>query len=285
MRFFYVANTVVFAAGLGFSAVFVWNRMPAGWLCDYGQEVSEDKKERGISMGFWGPLLALFFAGAGLISAVPEIFWENGRTGTGGRTFFVLAALWCLLLICFSDLHFQIIPDQFVLGLLLLGLAAAIWTAVLFAPSDGLSAAGWAGKTESAVLPLWGFLAVVRGAGRRVAGRFFSGLLCAAAFWALASAAALPGRLCRNGSSSREQEEEADFGWGDIKLLFGLAFFMGVPGGLFSLLFGSLVCGAHMGLLLLIRKVKARDTRPFGPYLCGAAALWMLWGQSGLPGA
>lgn len=122
------------AAGIlaGHAAVYVFNRIPARWLCDYGQEPDEQlsdpytQRVKGIP---WKWTFSGFFT-AGLVRLV--LFdWV-----------FAAAALvfcWALLEIALADKKYGIIPDQFV-----------ILTAI--------SALGFIPCHGSAADPLWGML-------------------------------------------------------------------------------------------------------------------------------
>jgi leader peptidase (prepilin peptidase)/N-methyltransferase len=100
---------VSIAAGIlaGISAVYVFNRVPANWLCDYNEKPSREMWGERIKKRLWTPVFILVFTAAslklaeqGLLYAVPG-----------------LAALWLLLLIGIADRKYLIIPDQFVIAL------------------------------------------------------------------------------------------------------------------------------------------------------------------------
>ena len=116
----------------GHAAVFVFNRVPAVWLCDYGQDPGEELKNRSHQRlkGYpWKLLFSGFFAAG----AIHLILYDVR---------FSLAALvfcWALLEIAIADKKYGIIPDQFVL----LTAAAAI---------------GFVTFQKSFLEPVWGVL-------------------------------------------------------------------------------------------------------------------------------
>lgn len=122
------------AAGIfsGHAAVYVFNKIPAKWLCDYGQEPDEKLKDpycQRVKGYPWKWLFSAFFA-AGLIRLV--IF----------DPVFAAAALvfcWALLEIGTADKKYGIIPDQFVI-------------------LTGISALGFIPYHDTFLQPLWGML-------------------------------------------------------------------------------------------------------------------------------
>lgn len=93
------------AAGL--SIPFVFNRIPAKWLCDYGEDPGDEMWDIRIRQFPNGWFFVIFFAGALCI------MWERAPL-------YLLAALlslWILMLIAISDTKYMIIPDQLVIVL------------------------------------------------------------------------------------------------------------------------------------------------------------------------
>ena len=112
------------AAGFlaGHGAVHVFNRMPAEWLCDYGQVPDEALRDPYVQRvkGFpWKLVLSGVFTCIGINTVLYD--WQ-----------FAAAALlfcWAMVIIAIADRKYGIIPDQFVL------LAAV--SAIGFIPSYG----------------------------------------------------------------------------------------------------------------------------------------------------
>ena len=98
---------------LGCGAVYVFNRIPAGWLTDYGEtpspELSDQSHQRIPGMPWKYVLSAIF---AGLI-----IYFCTIELGYGASAVLII---WLLLMIGLADAKYMIIPDQFVIFLLLL---------------------------------------------------------------------------------------------------------------------------------------------------------------------
>jgi leader peptidase (prepilin peptidase)/N-methyltransferase len=68
-------------------------------------------------------------------------------------------------------------------------------------------------------------------------------------------------------------------GLGDVKLLGGLGALLGWPAVLFIIFVASFL-GSFVGIYLIIRRGRRWQSRiPFGPYLAGAAVLWILGGR------
>ncbi|MDR2088324.1 MAG: A24 family peptidase [Clostridiales Family XIII bacterium] len=108
---------VSIAAGVlaGYGAVFVFNKMPAKWLCDYGEVPDDRHLPPRIGKYPWAPLFSLVFATAAC--KVLLVSWAYGAAA--------LPALWSLLLIALSDGKYRIIPDQFVILLAVTGIGFA----------------------------------------------------------------------------------------------------------------------------------------------------------------
>lgn len=112
------------AAGFlaGHGAVYVFNRMPAEWLCDYGQTPEDELRDLHIQRikGFpWKLVFSGMFVCIGINTVLYD--WQ-----------FAAAAMlfcWAMVIIAAADKKYGIIPDQFVL------LAAV--SAIGFIPSYG----------------------------------------------------------------------------------------------------------------------------------------------------
>lgn len=110
---------------LGCSLVYVFNHIPVSWLCDYNSppcealartEERREKGERGAQRlpGMpWKLILSAFFVVAGIYMLT---------IGGHGGTFVLplLMIIWLLLIISISDGKYKIIPDQFVIFLILM---------------------------------------------------------------------------------------------------------------------------------------------------------------------
>ena len=92
----------------GHSVVFMFNRMPAEWLCDYGEEPSEELKNRTVQRikGYpWKLVLSGLFICIAMHLVIFD--WQ-----------FCAAAVvfsWAMAVIFAADRKYGIIPDQFVI--------------------------------------------------------------------------------------------------------------------------------------------------------------------------
>ena len=156
----------------------------------------------------------------------------------------ILACL--LIVISFIDLEFQIIPDIFSLGGLLLGMILSFVRTPPFFGQEILVPFG------SLPAILQSLLGVLLG----------GGILYA---------------IARLYEVVRKAE---GMGGGDIKLLAMIGAFCGITGVVFSLVAGSIV-GALVGLPLML--IKGKDTKyavPFGPFLSLGALLYVFAGDT-----
>lgn len=103
-----VAVAVIIGILAGHGVVYVFNRMPASWLCDYGQEPDKELKDPYTQRikGFpWKLVFSGFFT-VGLINTV--LFeWRFAAAA--------LVLCWSLLIVAIADRKYGIIPDQFVI--------------------------------------------------------------------------------------------------------------------------------------------------------------------------
>lgn len=116
----------------GHGAVYIFNKIPAKWLCDYGEEPSEELKDpytqriKGIP---WKWAFSGFFAAGAIRLAIFD--WKFALAG--------LVFSWALLVIAAADKKYSIIPDQFVILV-------------------GISAMGFIPYHQTVPQPLWGML-------------------------------------------------------------------------------------------------------------------------------
>ncbi|MDR1572056.1 MAG: A24 family peptidase [Clostridiales Family XIII bacterium] len=131
-----IAAALAAAAGsgalAGSGAVYVFNRIPASWLCDYGEIPDERHLPPRIGKYPWAPLFSLVFAAAALKAGLVSLAYSAAA----------LPALWLLLLIGVSDRKYMIIPDQFVIMLAATGIGFAAIGHSFLSPLLGLAAGG-----------------------------------------------------------------------------------------------------------------------------------------------
>lgn len=91
----------------GLSVVYVFNRIPAKWLCDYDQEPDHGMWGERIKKRPWTVVFILVFIAASLKLMDLSPFYSAPG----------MIALWLLLQIGMADKKYMIIPDQFVIAL------------------------------------------------------------------------------------------------------------------------------------------------------------------------
>ena len=164
--------------------------------------------------------------------------------------FCLLAAL--LIGMVFSDLEERILPDEFTLGGVVIGLALS-W----FIPNEG----GIVGLVFS------------------IAGTPLTGPALSLAESA-AGAAVPSGMLWLTGELFQKLRHKEGLGFGDVKMMAAVGAFLGMEGALLTLVAGSLM-GSVIGLIFILatRKDHSSYELPFGTFL-GVAALGVsLMGQ------
>lgn len=105
---------------LGLSAVYVFNHMPAKWLCDYDEEPSEELLDRSRKRLKEYPAKFVFPAAF----SIAGVYLCNQDYVFG---FAALFELWLLLMISLSDSKYMIIPDQFVIFLALFAFPMSVY--------------------------------------------------------------------------------------------------------------------------------------------------------------
>ena len=114
----------------GFSVVTVFNRLPARWLCDYGEDPCEELisgKERIKNYPWKAVFSVLFICTALLLTTMSGLLYA----------LLTLAVLWLLLEISIVDIKYMIIPDQFVILLAFLSIAFIPYHNSLLSPLYG----------------------------------------------------------------------------------------------------------------------------------------------------
>ena len=121
----------LFGSALGWSLMAAWEHMPARWLCDYGQPPPVRAENVHKSVRIWkkifcaagfGCYTVLSGWGADAESSVRTIFAD---TKTALSFASMLLAVWLLGLVLLADKNYQIIPDQLVVLLVLVGVLRA----------------------------------------------------------------------------------------------------------------------------------------------------------------
>ena len=105
---------IVIGVLLGNSAVYVFNRIPGKWLCDYGQEPSEELLRPTVQRVKSTPW-KYCFSGLFIMVAI--------KLGLEDPIYGMIAVItcWLLLEMAIADLKYMIVPDQFIILLMVAG--------------------------------------------------------------------------------------------------------------------------------------------------------------------
>ena len=261
-----VIGSIIFGLLAGCGAVYIFNRIPASWLCDYGQRpentdpyqkrIKENPWRWVYSFGFMCLCLRLSLWGTAeafnVLPAEDAAFqiMETTQLAAAG-----LFACWALLMIALSDLKYMIIPDQFVLMLAL--------TSVGFVPFFrtpefvrgmlehlGLPSSGSTGMDASlASSPIW---------------HPIFGFIIGGGFMLLV---ALIGKLF-----TRKEV----LGFGDVKLCAALGLVLGIQGTAITMVLAILAGGVIAAIGLMSGRLKKDSVMPMGPSICGSAMAYIL---------
>lgn len=257
-----VAAAACIAVGVfaGLSIVYVFNRIPAQWLCDYGEKPSQeltDPNVKRMKENPWRWLFAVilasmclrlflsnFIEGVGIIggsSGPTDVFvgFISGESLVSAIQMTVsgLIASWASLIIAAADKKYMIIPDQFVVVLVI----AAIGMAKVF--SDTTSFLGIDGFWQPA-----------------------AGLLVGGGFMLLVA-----------GTGALMKKEV--LGFGDVKLCAAAGVLLGAEGIFIVMIGASLISGVVAGIGLISGRYKKDDVIPLGSYLCACiiAYIFIAW--------
>ncbi len=92
----------------GNGAVYFFNKMPAQWLCDYGQQPTEELTNpytKRIKSYPWKYLFTMFFVVINVHMATDD--WRFAVAAT--------CAIWLLLVMSIGDIKYRIVPDQLII--------------------------------------------------------------------------------------------------------------------------------------------------------------------------
>lgn len=241
MTVLYVKTIAALVIGFlaGQAAVYIFNRIPAEWLCDYGQTPPQDLTDphvqrvkgwpwRWVYSGLLACLCVrlvyteIHHPPSGFDGMAPDMIQliSQGQLMLAG-----LIACWSMLIIGLADLKYMIIPDQFVIMLAVSGMGFVPFHENLWQPLGGLAIGG-------------GVMLMVA-------------LLGGAAF-------------------GREV-----MGFGDVKLAAAMGLGLGIRGMVFALAAASIISGIAAAAGLIRKKYTKEDMKPLGPYLTGAGIFYI----------
>ncbi len=241
MTILYVKTIAAIALGFfaGLGVVYIFNRMPARWLCEYGETPSPELLDRSIQRVKGWPWRWIY--AGGLACLCVRLVWTRfhhppmAYAGLPSewvqlicQVQFMLAGLcvcWALLIIGLADLKYMIIPDQFVIMLAIGGMGFLPLQESLWQPLGGLAIGG-------------GVMLIV----------------------------ALIGRATF---------KKEVMGFGDVKLCAAMGLALGINGTIFALAAASLASGLACAIGLARKKCTKNDVTPLAPYLSAAAIFYI----------
>lgn len=91
----------------GLSTIYVFNRIPAKWLCDYHEEPDKEMWGERISKKPWKVVFTLVFVASSIKLMDQDLQYQIAG----------IIAIWLLLQIGIADKKYMIIPDQFIIAL------------------------------------------------------------------------------------------------------------------------------------------------------------------------
>jgi len=130
-----VAVSILVGTLAGFSAVYIFNKMPASWLCDYGEEPSEEIVDPHVQRIKGYPWRWIYAAGFSCLLVRLTFFDVQLAVAA-------LFACWALLIIALADLKYMIIPDQFVIMLSLSAFGFIPFYDSIWQPAVGAAVGG-----------------------------------------------------------------------------------------------------------------------------------------------
>lgn len=264
-----IAASIIIGFFAGPAAVYVFNHMPAAWLCEYGEDPVNNpllkEGEKRIKENPWRWVYAAGFMclclrlslieySDGLLSVRAEATTATTQLAAAG-----LIACWLMLIIALADLKFMIIPDQFVLLLALASIGfAPMWRA------GGAKAA--AALDESARVASGGAASAADGSLWDSLGGFWQPVIGMAIGGGFMLLCALAGRLIF---------KQQAFGFGDVKLCAAMGLVLGINGTIAAVAAAVIISGFVAAAGLVSGRYKKNEQKPLGPYLCGCAIAYI----------
>ncbi len=130
---------ILAAVFAGNGAVYCFNKMPAQWFCDYGQQPTEemlDPYTQRIKSYPWKYIFTMLFVALNI-----KMVMDDWQFAIGG-----LCVIWLLLEMTIGDIKYRIIPDQLILLLTVCALGFipyhGSWKACLLGAAIGFGVMG-----------------------------------------------------------------------------------------------------------------------------------------------
>ena len=131
---------IIFGILAGNGAVYCFNKIPAQWLCDYGEEPSEELRNpytQRVKSYPWKYVFTKLFIILGI-----KMVMDDVQFAVAG-----ICALWLLLEMSIADVKYRIVPDQFILLLAVTALGFIPfhfdWLSCLFGCLTGFGVMGF----------------------------------------------------------------------------------------------------------------------------------------------
>jgi prepilin signal peptidase PulO-like enzyme (type II secretory pathway) len=222
----------------GFGVIYVFNKMPAKWLCDYNETPDERHIPPRIGKYPWGLVFSAILATASFKVGY-MISWQYAIA--------VLPALWSLLIISISDKKYRIIPDQFIIVLAVTGIGF-VTLGMKLLPSYLL------GGTDIFIFSeKFSFMSPVIGL-----------LIGGGSFFLV-------------GTIGKFVMKKDIMGFGDVKLIGTCGLISGAYGILMIMILTALTSAVFFSVQLARKKLKAQDTAALGPFIALSTGLFLIF--------
>ena len=102
------AGIILLSIVAGNGAVYLFNKAPGRWFCDYGEEPSEEllnPTEQRVKSYPWKYVFTMLFIITGIKMVMED--WQFAVAA--------VFAMWLLLEMCIADVKYRIVPDQYIL--------------------------------------------------------------------------------------------------------------------------------------------------------------------------
>ncbi|MDO4869900.1 MAG: A24 family peptidase [Bacillota bacterium] len=135
----------------GPAMVYIFNRVPAKWLCDYGETPPQELTDPNVKRIKENPWRWVYAAGficlairLSLADVTPMLVHQQllSAIDCGQLALAGLIACWLLLFIALADIKYMIIPDQFVLMLAVTSIGYLPFRNGIFDPLIGMAIGG-----------------------------------------------------------------------------------------------------------------------------------------------
>jgi prepilin signal peptidase PulO-like enzyme (type II secretory pathway) len=230
--------TALLGVFAGFGIIYVFNKMPAKWLCDYNETPDERHIPPRIGKYPWGLLFSAVLATASFKVGY-MISWQYA--------FAALPALWSLLIISISDKKYRIIPDQFIIVLAVSGIGFVTFGMKLL-PIKILEELGFFIISEK-----YSFMSPVVGL-----------LIGGGTFFLI-------------GTIGKLTMKKDIMGFGDVKLIGTCGLISGAYGILMIMILTALTSAVFFSVQLARKKLAAGDTAALGPFIALSTGLYLVF--------